>query len=226
MSDTRLSRAGTGGVSAEPALPAGLHIHVTVPGLDRALAVYNALRGHMPEIAALAAAAPFFEARDTGLASIRPLLADSLPRQGVAPAFPTWDAYANYLTWGVTSGAFVDFHELWWECRLHPVFGTIEVRAPDAQAAIEDVEAIATVVHCLVRWLASRHEDGEQLPAHEPIRIAENRWRAAVDGVDAAFVDLDHGRRPLARQLISDLLAGIGAYAHTDRERLSLRRAE
>jgi glutamate---cysteine ligase / carboxylate-amine ligase len=109
---------------------------------------------------------------------------------------------------------------------LHPVFGTIEVRAPDAQAAIEDVEAIATVVHCLVRWLASRHEDGEQLPAHEPIRIAENRWRAAVDGVDAAFVDLDHGRRPLARQLISDLLAGIRAYAHTDRERLSLRRAE
>ena len=61
----------------------------------------------MARAGALAASAPFFDDRDTGLASIRPLLADSLPRQGVAPLFPTWEAYANYLTWGVASGAFL-----------------------------------------------------------------------------------------------------------------------
>ena len=207
-------------------LAGGLHIHVTVPQADRALAVYNALRGYMPQIAALAASAPFFDDRDTGLASIRPLLADSLPRQGVAPLFPTWEAYANYLTWGVASGAFWDFHELWWECRLHPVFGTIEVRVADAQAEIEDVEAVATVVHCLVRWLASRYDEGELLSAHERIRIAENRWRAAVEGVDGTFVDLDTGTQVFARRLVAGLLADLGPHAATDREQRSLQGAQ
>ena len=40
-------------------------------GADRALAVYNALRSYLPELAALAANAPFYEGRDSGLASVR-----------------------------------------------------------------------------------------------------------------------------------------------------------
>ena len=75
-------------------LAAGLHIHLGIPGADVLLAVYNALRGFMPEVAALAAAAPYFAGRDTGLASIRPKLADALPNQGVAPSFGGWSDYA------------------------------------------------------------------------------------------------------------------------------------
>ena len=45
----------------------GLHVHVAIRGADRALAVYNALRSHLPELAALAANAPFYEGHDSGL---------------------------------------------------------------------------------------------------------------------------------------------------------------
>ena len=87
--------------------------------------------------------------------------------------------------------AIPDRDELWWECRLHAGFGTIEVRAPDVQAAIADVEVIATLVHTLVRELAARHAAGDQLPAHQAFAISENRWRAATDGVEGELIDLE-----------------------------------
>ena len=31
----------------------GLHVHVAIPGADRALAIYNALRSYLPDLAAL-----------------------------------------------------------------------------------------------------------------------------------------------------------------------------
>jgi glutamate---cysteine ligase / carboxylate-amine ligase len=206
-------------------LAGGLHVHLGIPGADRLLAVYNRLRGHIPEIAALAASAPFFDGRDTGLASIRPLLADSLPRQGVAPAFASWDEYAELLSWGASTGAFGTHHRLWWECRLHRDLGTIEVRAPDAQSAIEDVETLATVVHCTGRWLASAHDRGEDGPVHPVLAISENRWRAATDGVDGEMIDLDRHRPVLARRLIGRLLDRAEEVAGSPGEHAAIARA-
>jgi glutamate---cysteine ligase / carboxylate-amine ligase len=188
------------------ALAAGLHVHLGVPGADRALAVFNALRGLMPEVAALAANAPFLGGRDTGMASIRPKLADALPRQGIAPAFSTWQAFADLLAWGRASGAIPDPAELWWECRLHPAYATIEVRAPDALARLADVEALAGVVQALARRLAERFDAGEALPAHAEVVIAENRWRAATDGVEGELLDLERMSLVPARARLSALL--------------------
>ena len=206
-------------------LAAGVHVHLGVPCADRLLAVYNALRGLMPQIAALAASAPFFAGRDSGLASVRPKLSDALPRQGVGPAFATWDDVADLLAWGVRSGAFPDHTELWWECRLHPGFGTIEVRVPDAQSSAGEVEALATVVHCMVRWLAARHDAGQPLPAHASFAISENRWRAATDGVEGELIDLDRMRIARTRSLLEELLDQIGEHAQSAAETRALERA-
>ena len=54
----------------------GLQVHVAVRGADRALAVHNALRSHLPDVAALAGNAPLHAGRDTGLASLRPKLSE------------------------------------------------------------------------------------------------------------------------------------------------------
>ena len=124
----------------------GLHVHVAIRGADRALAVYNALRSHLPELAALAANAPFYEGRDSGLASVRSRISGLLPRQGVPPALPSWDAYEEALRWC----AFDDPRQWWWELRLHPVFGTVEVRVPDTQTTVADTAAVGAVVHALV----------------------------------------------------------------------------
>ena len=206
-------------------LAAGVHVHLGVPGADRLLAVYNALRGLMPQIAALAASAPFFAGRDSGLASVRPKLSDALPRQGVGPAFANWNDVADLLAWGARSGAFRDHTELWWECRLHHGFGTIEIRVLDAQSSTGDVEALATLVHCTVRWLAARHDAGQSLPAHASFAISENRWRAATDGVEGELIDLDRMRIAPTRNLLEQLLDQAGEHAQSTAETRALERA-
>ncbi|HEU4974404.1 MAG TPA: YbdK family carboxylate-amine ligase [Baekduia sp.] len=194
------------GAIARRQLVFGLHVHVAVSGADRALAVFNALRGHLPALAALGASAPFYAGRDTGLASVRPKICDLLPRQGVPPAMPTWEALAEALAWGRASGRFPDPAQWWWEARLHPLHGTVEVRVPDAQATVGDVAAIAAVVHALVATLAERHDAGEALGAPACWRIAENRWSACRHGVEGDWADPETGRRRPMRDHLEALL--------------------
>jgi len=100
-----------------------------------------------------------------------------------------------------------------------------EVRVPDAQSSTDEVEALATVVHCMVRWLAARHDAGQPLPAHASLAISENRWRAATDGVEGELIDLDRMRTARTRDLIDQLLDQIAEHAQTGAETRALERA-
>ena len=51
--------------------PCGLHVHVGVPYPETAVAVANAMRHHLPLLAALTANSPFSYGEDTGMASAR-----------------------------------------------------------------------------------------------------------------------------------------------------------
>jgi glutamate---cysteine ligase / carboxylate-amine ligase len=188
------------------ALAAGLHVHVAVRGADRALAVHNALRTLMPALVALSANAPYIAGVDSGLATVRCTLADALPRHGTGPAFPSWDDFAEALRWGRASGAVPDPSRFWWDCRLNTRTGTIEVRAPDAQAALDDAEALVAVVQAAVADLCARHDAGDPLPVHEVMVIEENRWRAARYGLDGDMVDTETERLRPARDVVGDLL--------------------
>jgi carboxylate-amine ligase len=184
----------------------GLHVHVAVRPADRALAVYNALRSYLPDLAALAANAPFYAGRDTGLASVRPKIADILPRQGVPPEIPSWDALADYLAWGRAAGTIAEPGQWWFELRLHLAYGTVEVRVPDVQATVADTAALAAVIHALVARLAERHDAGEDLAVDATWRIAENRWAACRHGLDARLADLRTGAVQPARERLGALL--------------------
>ncbi len=194
------------GEAARRQLVCALQVHVAVGGPHRTLAVYNALRGYLPELAALAAAAPFHAGRPTGLASVRPTISQMLPRQGVPPPIRSWEEFAADLRWGAESGAVPGPRRWWWELRPNPAFGTLEVRVPDAQATVADAAAVAGVVHALVGWLAERYENGEELPVAATWRIAENRWSACRHGVEGTLADLETGRGVPTRERLHALL--------------------
>jgi carboxylate-amine ligase len=177
----------------------GLHVHVAIPGADRALAAYNALRSYLPDLAALAANAPFYEGRDSGLASVRSRISGLLPRQGVPPALESFEAYADALRWC----GFDDPRQWWWELRLHPTFGTVEIRVPDTQATIADTAAVATAAHALAVRLAD-----EPIPPADAWRIDHNRWAACRHGANAVMTDPATGAREPTTDRLTRALGG------------------
>jgi carboxylate-amine ligase len=191
----------------------GLHVHVAVRGEDRVVPVYNALREHLPLITALSANAPFYGGRDTGLASVRPEISTLLPRQGVPPAFASWEHVADTFRFGRAAGSVADAGSWWWEARLHPRWGTVEVRVADAQSTVSEAAGIAAFIQCLIAWLADRH-DARDLPAPaETWRIAENRWSAYRHGLDGTMAEARTGARRPTREALAMLLDRLGSVA-------------
>jgi carboxylate-amine ligase len=194
------------GVIASRQVVASLQVHVAVGDASRTLDVYKRLREHLPDIAALAANARFHEGQDTGLASVRPTIAEQLPRQGVPPPLTTWEEFAAELRWGRAAGSVPEPRLWWWELRPSPAFGTLEVRVPDAQTTLADAAGIVAFVHALVAWLRDRDGPRRLAPAW---RIEENRWSAARHGIEGRMADLDTGESEPTRERLRRLLERI-----------------
>ncbi len=194
-------------------LPTGLHVHVDAGEADEALALYNACRTFLPELAALAANSPFFEGADSGLASSRLKLTEDFPRSGIPPLFDTWEDIAGFATWGAAGGLFPDMTYCWWDLRLRPEYGTLEFRVADTQTTLDETAAVVAVCQSLVAALSERYRAGERLPSHPSHVINENRWRAVRDGLDGELVDCDTGARQPARERLTRLLLQLEPYA-------------
>ena len=187
-------------------IPCGLHIHVGIDRAERALAVFNAARSFLPEIAALATNSPFADGADSGLASARKPLNESFHRSGVPTSFSSWTEFDELVAWGRKGGLFPDATHFWWDLRPNPRYGTIELRIADAQTRVEDDVAVTALFHSLIAWLLERYDRGERLAVHPTIRIRENTWRAIRYGVRGWLVDLETGEPRPTRARISELL--------------------
>jgi carboxylate-amine ligase len=202
-------------------LTCGLHVHVALADGDRALAVYNALRSYLPEFAALAANSPYHRAADSGTASTRLLLNRSLARHGVPPAFRDWNAYAELAAWGQVGGSIPDPSYHWWDLRLHPGYGTLEIRVCDTQTDLQDAVALIGLAQTLVARLAARYDAGERLAVHDTYRISESVWFGARSGALGTVLDLDSGEQQSVDRRLAGLLeelAPLAAELGTERE--------
>jgi glutamate---cysteine ligase / carboxylate-amine ligase len=112
----------------------GLHVHVGMPDPETAVRALNGMRKWLPMLIALGANSPFWHGRDSGLASARTVIARSLPRSGPPPVFRDYAEYRAAVNALVMAGELIDFREIWWDARLQPALGTVEVRALDAQS--------------------------------------------------------------------------------------------
>jgi carboxylate-amine ligase len=183
----------------------GLHVHVAVPRPDAAVRALNAMRGHLPVLLALSANSPFWQGRDSGLASARTPVFQAFPRTGPPRWFRDYADYVEAIDVLVRCDAIPEPTFLWWDARLQPRFGTLEVRVMDSQTRVEDTAAIAALVQCLVRLEASEREPVVEEPAEV---LAENRFIAARDGMDAWLIDpAIGGRRPVRDRLVELLEA-------------------
>ncbi len=201
----------------------GLHIHVAVDDPEKAIKVTSALLLHLPDFLALSANSPFWRGEATGLASSRQMVFAAFPRSGPPPRFRDYADYAEVVGQLEKTGCIADYTHIWWDIRLHPRFGTIEIRVMDAVTRVEETVALTAYVQALVKHYAERFDSGAELPSFHRIHISENKWLGARYGLEAPVMDLATGRRnrvPVA-QLIRRTLRDIEPHARelgADRE--------
>jgi carboxylate-amine ligase len=189
-----------------------LHVHVALPGREAAVRALNQMRAHVPLLLALSANSPFWQGRDTGLASARTPLFQGFPRVGIPRAFADYADYVESIDLLLRCDAFPEPTFLWWDVRLQPRFATLEVRIMDSQTQLERCAGLVALVQSLVRLEAEEGYASFELVG-APEVLAENRFLAARDGVEAELIDPTAGRRVAVRELLADTLAAARPHA-------------
>ncbi|HWF50462.1 MAG TPA: YbdK family carboxylate-amine ligase [Solirubrobacteraceae bacterium] len=185
------------------ATPVGaIHIHVGMPDAETAIKAFNGMRRQLPLLLALAANSPFRHGRDTGLASAREVTLRAWPRSGVPRAMRDFEDFCTATALLVRAADVPDYTWFWWKLRPHPRLGTVEIRALDVQASLEDTAALVALVHCLARQAA----EGDPEPDPPGEVLDEAAFRAARYGVRARLPDTEGGLRPVG-ELLEDALA-------------------
>jgi glutamate---cysteine ligase / carboxylate-amine ligase len=187
-----------------------LHVHVGVPEPEDAIRVLNGLRRNIPILLALSANSPFWQGRDCGFASARTVIFQAFPRTGPPRLFADYADYVQTVDALIAPGAIPDPSFLWWDVRLQPALGTVEVRVMDAQSRVQDVEPLVALIQSLAR-LELEGEPSRVAPSPEV--LAENRFLAARDGMYASLIDPTAGSLVPVREALEALLAECRPHA-------------
>ncbi|HYX88062.1 MAG TPA: glutamate--cysteine ligase [Gaiellaceae bacterium] len=193
----------------------GLHVHVAVDDCEKAIQIVNGLLVHLPALLALSGNSPFWRGELTGLASSRQMVFAAFPRSGPPPRFRDYADYAEVVGQLEKTGCIADYTHIWWDIRLHPRFGTVEIRVCDAVTRLEDAVALAAFCQSLVKLYSERYNAGAEIPSYHRILTTENKWLAARYGLEAPVMDLATGRRnrvPVA-QLVRRTLRELEPHA-------------
>jgi carboxylate-amine ligase len=173
----------------------GLHMHVAVDDPEKAIQVVNGLLPQLGPLLALSASSPFWRGEPTGLRSTRQMIFAAFPRSGLPPRFASYDEYAEVVGHLEKTGCIADYTHIWWDIRLHPRLGTIEIRICDAVTRMEHVVALVAYCQALVKLYSERFDRGEEIPSYHRVLTSENKWLAGRYGLEAPLMDLATGRR-------------------------------
>lgn len=182
----------------------GLHVHVGVPDPEAAIAAIRLLRPQIATLIALSASSPFWRGFPSGLYSTRHSVFGTFPRSGVPPAFSDYGEFGTYVAALEQAGVIDDYTRIWWDLRPHPRLGTVEVRAMDAVARVEDAVALAAYVQALVKSVVEAPPP-QPPSALEDALVCENKWQAVRYGLDATVVGDDGSAMPIREHVLRTL---------------------
>lgn len=185
----------------------GIHVHVGVRGADRAMAVSNALRAVVPEVLALSCSSPWLEGRITHLRSTRTqIFTRMFPRCGIPDIFDDWADYDRYVRFLLETKSIREHTEIWWTVRPHQSYGTVEIRAADAQPDLRLSLALCAFQVALVHRAMRLYDDGALPAPARPRDLEENLWRAIRWGMSDGLIDFDARSAQPAAERVHALL--------------------
>ncbi len=196
----------------------GMHVHVGMDSKEKAVAVHDEIRKYLPLVLALSACSPFWRGKDTELYCSRLSVFQGLPNTGLPEPYYEWREYEQSLQTLVEADiikAGVGYRQIWKDVRIHPAYGTIEVRIADSMPSLIDTVAVATFVQSLAIYIGNKWEDGNLPPPTPNWLIERNRWAAIKEGLNAKFIiDLEGRTKPI-KEVIKNLTKEIKPIAES-----------
>ena len=189
----------------------GLHVHVGMPSADACFLALEGVLPWLPLLLALSANSPYLAGEETDLASTRAEVLAELPRSGAPPQFASYAEWEEFTETWIELGILRTYTAAWYDVRLHPKFGTLEVRMPDQPTNVELSVAFTALIQALCVSVLR-----EPPRAHRPSErgaYQQNRWTALRFGPRARFVHPDGDRVTTVPELTAELLDFVGPAA-------------
>jgi carboxylate-amine ligase len=201
-------------------LVCGLHVHVGMPDAETCVRAHEGALPWLPLVLAVSANSPWFRGEVTGLYSKRAEVLASLPRAGTPPPFASYEDWERMMQRWLDAGVFARLTSSWWDARVHPGLGTLELRVPDQPTSVERATAFVALLHALAvhaarcelrlasradytnsRFFASRFGPGAQLLHPEDDRLVT---------VPELYADLRERLEPVVDELgVAELIEPI-----------------
>jgi carboxylate-amine ligase len=191
----------------------GLHVHVGMRDAEHVWQMNNAMLQYLPHVLALSASSPFWQSKDTGLASSRVTIFEALPTGGHPCTFENWQEFESFYDSMIASKSIASMKDIWWDIRPNPDYGTLELRVCDGLPTINETVGLVAFVQCLYRWLDEQYRNGTKFTPTPYWILRENKWKASRYGVEASIILDEAGRTNLLRDEINTLLTTLAPFA-------------
>ena len=188
----------------------GLHVHVGIEDPELRIDLMNQVTYFLPHLLALSTSSPFWQGRDTGLASYRSAVYKTLPRTGLPPKFDSWAEFRRHVDVLVNAGIIEDSSKVWWDIRPSERYPTLEMRVTDLPTRMEDTIAVAAAYVCLLRMLWRLRDGNQRWRSYANFLIGENLWRAERYGVNGSLIDFGKGTLVPYEDLVDELIELVG----------------
>ncbi len=172
----------------------GFHVHVGFPDKESAVKAYNIIINYLPIFLGLSTSSPFFYGEFTGLNSYRTKIFEQLPRAGIPEYFESFEEFENLYTELYDGGFIQSIKDIWWDVRIHPDLGTVELRVCDSNPDFERLELIITFMQAL-----SLYTQEEPLKRMFCQTLKQNKWNATRYSLKGKFIDYD-GYKTIAQK--------------------------
>jgi len=196
----------------------GMHVHVGMDSKEKAVAVHDEIRKYLPLVLALSACSPFWRGKDTELYCSRLSVFQGLPNTGLPEPYLEWSEYEQSLETLVAANVIkegIGYRQVWKDVRIHPAYGTVEVRIADSMPSLIDTVAVATFVQALAIKIGNDWEAGKLDEPTPNWLIERNRWAAIKEGLNAKYIiDLEGRTKPI-KEVIKNLTNEIKPIAES-----------
>ena len=167
----------------------GMHVHTAIEDEELRIDLMNQATYFLPHLLALSTSSPFWEGRNTGLKSYRPICFGDLPRTGLPEYFSCAADWRHLLEQLAQTGLCHDASKIWWDLRPSARFPTLEMRICDVCTTLEDTITITAVYQALLAALYEARARNQSWRQYRPILIAENKSLAQRYGIDSTLAD-------------------------------------